>query len=149
MLFVIGLALLCGKWITWWAAGVFMVYAAIKEFAIDPATEPSGWDHGPGVGDSTDFLFYFVGVLLGVLVVYFSQLRGSMWPWPPRCRPCCPPSKREDNSYVLCCGCISEGYSSDDEESDPRLQKRLREERERLELWRQSRAELQLLGLQT
>lgn len=46
MLFVIELAIVAGKWITWCVAIAFTVYAAIKDFAIDPSTEPKRWDHG-------------------------------------------------------------------------------------------------------
>lgn len=103
-LFVVGVPMLFGKWITWWAAVVFTIYAAVKEYAIDPATEDPKF---AGSGDQ-DFAFYIVGVILGLIVVYISQLKGSMWPWPARCWPFCPPTPEEDAELGICCGASNE-----------------------------------------
>lgn len=141
MLFVVGLVILCGKWITWWSVLVFTIYVVVKECAIDPATEPAGWDGRSGGCDGEDIGFYMTGVVLGVIVVYFSQLPGTTWPWPPRCRPCCPPREKETD---ICCGFIDLDPDSEEEEDDPIMQRQVRE---RAELLYQRRKELEAMGL--
>lgn len=141
MLFVIGLPVVAGKWITWWGAALFTLYAAIKEFAIDPYTEPAGWGGGADAGDGDDFGFYMVGVVLGLIVVYFSQLKGSMWPWPPRCRPCCPPTAEEDAEYTYCCGLV------DDDSQIQSVGQRVRDAQERADLLQRGQKELEMTGL--
>jgi hypothetical protein len=146
--FVVGLPVLCGKWITWWAViAVVFVYAPIKECAIDPHTEPAGWSSAEANGtcDGEDFGFYVAGAVLGLVVIYFSQLHGSMWPWPARCRPCCPPSRAEEAEYSLCCGNVRLTFELEDD--DPRLTHRLQRERERVELLQRRDKELQTTGL--
>jgi hypothetical protein len=126
--FVVALAALCGKWITWWAAAaVVIVYAIPKECWIDPATEPVGWGGGAASGgcDGEDLGFYIAGTAVAVIVVYFSQIKGSMWPWPPHC-PCCSRA------------------ASDDTDEEEEL---LRQAHERVRQQAQREKELELTGL--
>lgn len=94
--FTSGVPLLFGKWITWFAAIVYTVYSAVKEYYIDETFENATFR-----GSNTqDFGFALAGIVLGLIVVYFSQLRGTMMPWPPRCRPCCSLSVDEEDDDV-------------------------------------------------
>jgi len=112
-LFTSGIPLLCGKWITWWAALAYFVWSIIKEWAIDVATEADSIQGSAG----KDFGFAVVGIFVGVLAISLSQLPGSMWPWTPRCKPCCPPTRQEEDEDGLCCDFYHDPHRT--EENDP------------------------------
>lgn len=73
-LIVLACAAIFGKWITWYVAILFMIYAAIKEFWYDQNYETPD-ERGSNL---VDFLFYGVGVIIGIILVYFSLIPGSM-----------------------------------------------------------------------
>ncbi len=98
-LFTAGIPLLAGKWTTWWAALAYSVWSAIKEWVVDVATEADSIQGSP----LEDWGFAMIGVVVGLIAISLSQLPGSMWPWPPRCKPCCPPTRQEEDDIGLCC----------------------------------------------
>lgn len=69
----LGVVLAGSLWLgPYWAGGLFIVYAILKEVIIDAIPRP--WGEGHGKPDWIDLMFYCVGDAVAVLVIWVRSI---------------------------------------------------------------------------